>query len=174
MTVPLSPKTLSRQEGITITEALAENHIFKVSKKYEQNQEIAMKKDETKMNSLTKITILFGLGYGYGLMLDYLLQAHTLVHHPHASSSSAASSMLSNHLPPEVWVSFSFGFASCFIGLVYPLFDIMYNIKFHSDWTKVLRCYGAFAGFNYAIPVSDDFLFLRSLLQEEKAKLYKD
>jgi hypothetical protein len=151
---------------------LPKTNLKKSLKRYEQNQEIAMKKDETKMNSLTKITILFGLGYGYGLMLDYLLQAHTLVHHPHASSSSAASSIRSNHLPPEVWVSFSFGFASCFIGLVYPIFDIMYNIKFHSDWTKVLRCYGAFAGFNYAIPVSDDFLFLRSLLQGEKKQSY--
>ena len=104
------------------------------------------------MQTLTKITILFGLGYGYGLMLDYLLQAHTLLHHP--LNTTAKSELLSNHLPPEVWVSLSFGFASCFIGLVYPLFDIMFDIKFHTDWTKVLRCFGAFAGFNYAIPVS--------------------
>jgi Insulin-induced protein (INSIG) len=104
------------------------------------------------MDVFKRILLLFSLGWIGAVLVDFLLQTSLLTNYPHKPSS----------IHTETWVSFSCGFTACFVGLVYPLLDELLDISIKTGWTKVLRCFGAFIGLNYAISVFVGFIFRNS------------
>ena len=101
--------------------------------------------------TLQKMFLLFSLGLCCGVLSDYLLQHQQLIYYyPRA-----------NKLSVELFVYLSTGFSACFIGLIYPLLDEIFEIRIETSWIKVIRffcrdltssrCCGTFVGLNYAI-----------------------
>ncbi|KAJ3323000.1 Insulin-induced protein 2 protein [Boothiomyces sp. JEL0866] len=86
-----------------------------------------------------KAIVLFITGYSLVTVCDYLLQLYHITIWPQHST-----------IRTDNWVGLSSGFASTFIGLLFPLADKLLTTKISTNWSKMIRMGGAFVGLSYA------------------------
>jgi hypothetical protein len=88
---------------------------------------------------MLRLVVLFILGYSFATFGDTLLISNQMTLYP-----------INTTLTPY-WINVSAGFASCFVGILYPLLDNINRNKFRSKWSKTTRCCGIFMAFLYAL-----------------------